>query len=801
MKVKMHRTYSAGHPVEMGSGIETLLRELRQAWRSLLRHKGLMATVLASLALGVGANTALFSVLDAVVLRPLPLKDGERVFAVRETRHGQITGGNPQRLYDWLAQIPSLESAAAYYSEQLVARVNGEPIRIQVARTFADAFRTTGVYPVAGRGFNEDEMRGRGGAVTVLSTRSARQLFGDAARAVGQSFELNQRPTTVIGVMASGMGLPDSADAWMPAPASLQAGSRKAAFLFCFVRLRSGVTSDQAAAEWRVLEQRLAAQYLDSDRGLVAHLEPLQLAAGKEARPLLRTLLLISGLVLLIACWNIGTLLLSRASERQREASIRKAMGGGNWDVMRLYLTESMLLAAIGSALGSCLAVLLLDILKSALPTDLPRLETAAIDVRMLLFSAGISLICGLLFGAGPAWYAMRSPIQPSMGRALRRPWLSGALVVGEVAAAWALLSGAGAVMDAFLRLRNTSLGFDATQIVTVKISQPWNTPKPRLDSFHAAALEQLGSLPGVRTAALVDRLPLEGGTQSQTVRIAGVTLPPALETRRVSLRGMSAGYFDSILIPYLRGTALQRTGEAVVNEAFWKLYLNGREPVGQELSLEGGKRFRISGVAADLRHDLLEQQQPEIFVLMEDVYWPLAHFVLRATGDVPTLRRAVRERIRQVDPGIWIDEIRTMEERIESARSAPQLVTGFMSGFSLLALLLAAIGIHGLLASEVAQRTREIGIRAALGADPSRIVREVLHRGMRLVWVGGAIGFVISLWALPLLQALPLGIQDQPVLPRLVAVAVLATAALAACGWPARRAARIDPANTLRSE
>ncbi|MBS1825986.1 MAG: ABC transporter permease [Acidobacteria bacterium] len=781
--------------------METVLRELRQAWRSLLRRKGLMAAVLASLALGVGANTALFSVLDAVVLRPLPLADGGRVFAVRETRDGQSTGGNPQRVYDWAAQIPSLESAAAYYTEQLVARSDADPVRIPVARTFADVFRTTGVYPAIGRGFRAEEMRGRSDAVAVLSTSLARQLFGDASGAVGKIFELNQKPTTVVGVMAPGTGLPDSAEAWMPAPATLQEGSRKASFLFCFVRLRPGVAVEQAASEWRVVEQRLAAQYPDSDKGLSARLELLQSAAGEEARQLLQTLLLISGLVLLIACWNIATLLLSRAAERQREASIRKALGGGNWGLLRLCLAESLLLAALGSALGSVLAVLLLDVLKAALPADLPRLETASIDARMLFFSAVISLICGLLFAAGPAWYAMRSPIQPSMGRALRRPWLSGALVVGEVAAAWALLSGAGTVMDAFLRLRNATLGFDAGQLVTVKISQPWNTPKSRLDAFHAAALEQFGSIPGVRAAALVDRLPLQGGTQSQTVRIAGVPLPPALESRRISLRGMSTGYFDTIGVPYLSGAAPQRKGEAVVNEAFAKLYFNGRQPAGQELQLEGGKRFRVTGVAANLRQELLSGDTPEIFVLMEDVYWPMAHFVLRASGDGATLQRAIRERIQRIDPRLWIDEIQTMEHEVEAARSAPALVTWLMSGFSALALLLAAIGVHGILAGEVAHRRREIGIRAALGAAPQRIAGEVLQRGMRLAATGAAIGVVLCLWELPLLQALPLGIRDLPLFPKLAAAIVLSLAALAAGYWPARRAARIDPAITLRAE
>ncbi|MFN7938254.1 MAG: ADOP family duplicated permease [Bryobacteraceae bacterium] len=781
--------------------METLLRELRQAWRSLLRRKGLLAAILASLALGVGANTALFSVLDAVVLRPLPIKDGDRVFAVHETRDGQPTGGNPQRLYDWAAQVPSVEAAAAYYTEQLVARSNADPVRIPVARTFADLFRTTGVYPTAGRGFTEEEMRGRGDAVAVLSTRFARQLFGDASRAVGQTLELNQKPTTVIGVMAPGSGLPDSADAWIPAPASLQAGSRKAAFLFCFVRLRNGVTSAQAAAEWRVVEQRLAAQYPDSDGGLTARIESLQTAAAADARQLLQTLLLISGLVLLIACWNIATLLLSRAAERQREASIRKALGGGNWALMRLYLAESLLLAAIGSALGSVLAVFLLDLLKSALPADLSRLDTASVDARMLLFSAAISLASGLIFAAGPAWYAMRSPIQPAMGRALRHPWLSGALVVGEIAAAWALLSGAGTAIDAFLKLRNSSLGFDSGHLLTVKISQPWNTPKPRLDAFHAAALEQLGSIPGVRTAALVDRLPLQGGTQSQAVRIAGLSLPPALESLRVSLRGMSATYLDAIGVPYLSGAAPQRKGEAVINEAFAKLYLSGRQPVGQELLLEGGKRFRITGVAANLKQDLLAENPPEIFVLMEDVDWPLAHFVLRTTGDGSAVQQTIRERVRQIDPRLWIDEIQTMEEGLASARSAPRLVTWLMTGFSILALLLAAIGVHGILAGEVAQRTREIGIRAALGAGPQRIVREVLHRGMRLVAIGATIGLVLSLWELPLLQAMPLGILDLPLLPKLMAAFVLTAVALAASYWPARRAARIDPAITLRSE
>ncbi|MBL8218675.1 MAG: ABC transporter permease [Bryobacterales bacterium] len=634
--------------------LETSLRETRQAWRSLMRRKGLVAAALLSLALGVGANTAIFSVLDAVVLRPLPLANSERVFAVREMRDGQATGGNPRRLYDWISHIPSLESAAGFYTEQLVVGGAEEPLRVPVARTFAGLFRTTGVEPAIGRGFSEAEARGNGEPVVVLSFRLARRLFGDAGKAVGRSLQLNGAKATVVGVMASAAGLPDTADAWLPAPASMQAGSRKASFLFTFVRLRNGASAAQAASQWRVVQQRLAAQYPDSDRGLEARLEPLENLAGAEARQILQLLLAISALVLLIACWNIATLLLARATERQREASIRKALGGDNWAVVRMYLSESMLLAAMGSVLSAVVAMFLLDVLKAALPADLPRLGAAAIDARVLAFCVGVSLLCGLVFGLGPAWFAMRSPLQPRMNRSQRRPWLSGALVVGEVAATLLLLTAAGTVMNSFLNMRLKPLGFEMGQLLTVKISQPWSTPKARLDAFHGAVLEQLGSIPGVRAVGLADRLPLEGGTQSQTVRIAGIALPPALESQRVSLRGVSRGYFETMSVALSMGEPLQRRGEAVVNQAFWKTYLRGENAVGRVMTLEGGGQFRIVGVAANIRQDALAETPPEIFVSMEDVYWPLAHFVLRAEGDAGALRRAVRERIRQVDAGIY---------------------------------------------------------------------------------------------------------------------------------------------------
>ncbi|MBL8177124.1 MAG: ABC transporter permease [Bryobacterales bacterium] len=779
-----------------------MVRETRLAWRSLTRRKGLMATALASLTLGVGANTAIFSVVDAVVLRPLPLTDARRVFAVREMRGGQATGGNPRRLYDWMEQLRGLEAGAGFYTEQLAVGGSEEPRRVPVVHTFGDLFGATGVGPAVGRGFSAEEMRGRGEAVAVVSSRLARGLFGEPASAVGRSLEVNGAKATIVGVMGQGMGLPNEAEAWLPAPEGMQAGSRKAAFLFTFARLREGVSEAAATAEWRVLEQRLAAQYPDSDRGLVARLEPLENFAGAETRQMLRMLFAVSGLVLLIACWNIATLLLSRAAERQREASIRKALGGGDWSLARAYLSESLLLSAMGGVLSAGSAAFLVDVLKAALPPDLPRLETAAVDWRVLLFCTVVSLVCGLVFGAGPAWYAARAPMQPAMNRAARRPWLSGALVVSEVAVCLLLLTAAGSAIGAFLKMRGAPLGFDTEQLMTVRIAQSWNTPKAKLDRFHREALEQLGAIAGVRAVGLMDRLPLGGGTQSQTVRVSGAIPRPELESQRVSLRGVSSGYLETLGVRFLRGGGLQRTGEAVVNEEFWKTYLGGGDAVGREIATEGGRRFRITGVAANIQQNPLVDTPAEVFVPMEDVYWPIANFVLRAQVDAWALRRAVRERIRELDAGVWIDEMGTLEQKVVEAWSAPRLVSALMGGFALLALLLASVGIHGIVAGEVAQRRREIGIRAAMGAAPGRIAREVLRRGMRLAWVGGGMGLGLSFWGLPVLRGLPGGAGvEAPIGPLLAAGTLLLCAAGAASYWPARRAARIDPAETLRSE
>ncbi len=794
--------------------------------RTLSRRKGLALAAIASLALGIGANSAVFSVVDAVLLRPLPLPHPERLVVIQESKNGEPSGSNPARLADWASQVTDLSAAAGFYGEGLVLTGQGEPERLRVIRSFGRPLAVLGLRPLEGRAFTAAEEAGRGERVALVGERAWRHRFGADPRLLGRVLTLSGEPYQVIGVLPEGpdgLGYPQELDLLIPAPPDVQKSSRHSGFLKIVARLRPDATLAGLTAQLDTVARRLAKQYPDTDAGRSARPVPLQEDQSGDARRPLLILLGTVAAVLLIACVNIASLLLARASERQREAAIRSALGAGRGGLVRLYLVESLLLAFGGGALGLLLAAALLALLKGVLPADTPRLAAAHLDPRVLGFGLLLALLCGLGFGLAPAWKASRG--RPAYGlrdgaRAgiSRRDLLARRLLVAvQVMLSVVLLAGVGLLARSLFAMRGAPLGFRPDSVLTVAINFPWDTPKARLDAFYAEALEAFAALPGVDRVGLVDRLPLDGGSQSGPIAIDGRPLSPSLAARDVSHRAASAGYFHALDIPLKAGHLLRDAGaagprEALVNEALVRAYFPAGDALGARLTFdvkpEKGESpvwFTIAGVVGNVRMTADQAApRPEVFVLPRDTYWPMARFVLRASGPAAAPARlapAVRRAVHRLAPDLPVDRIATLDSAVDLATADTRVRVRLLGGFALLALWLAALGLYGVLASDVAQRTHEIGVRLALGADPGRVSRAILGKGLAIVLAGLALGLAGAVALGRWLGSFLFGVAPLDV-PVLVGVSLTMLAVAAAASFlPASRAAEVDPVIALRHE
>jgi predicted permease len=793
----------------------TLSSDALHALRNLRRRPAFTATAILSLVFGIGATSALFSVVDAVLLKPLPLPEADRLVVIEERKGTNPTGGNPARLSDWATQVPAFHGVAGVYTEGLVLTGAGAPESVETLRTVGRTLAAFGVRPALGRGFTPEEERGEGAPVVVLSHGYWQRRFGGDPGILGRTLALGGAARTVVGVLPRDLGFPEHALAWAPAAADVQQAPRTAGFLLVLARLAPGATVATAQSQVDLLALRLRAEHPESDGDLTARLVPLREREVRETRSPLLLLLGAAAFVLLIACVNVGGLLLSRGNERQREGAVRRALGAERFSLVRLFMAESVLLGLAGAILGLFAASWGVVLLKAVLPEDMPRLLAAEVDWRAAFFAAGLGLASSLLVGAIPAWQAsrgtpggLRDAGQVSIG--LRQQRLRSALVVAEVALSAMLVTGAGLLARSFLGVQSQSLGFAPENTLTLSLAYPWDTPKQRLDRVYHAALESLGAIPGVRAVGLADRLPLQGGSQSRYLAAGGRELPPALANQEVSYRGASPGYFGAVGIPVRLGRvfAVRPTGstvhEAVVNEALARAFFPGESALGQSLSARGEANalsYEIVGVVGDVRLESAAPVRPEVFVPMDDVYWPMASFVIRAAGEARDLLPAVRAAVQQVDPEQVAGRVATLEEGVGEAIAAPRLRALLVGGLALSALLLAATGLFGLLANDVAQRAPEIGIRMALGAEPEGLGRSAIGRGLGLGALGLALGLPAAVALGRVMQGLLFGVAAQD--PRALAGAVLVTlGACALAAWvPARRAARLDPATILRRE
>ena len=813
--------------------LSLLARDLRYALRTLGKRPGFTAVVVLTLALGVGANAAIFSVANAVLLRPLPYPGAERLAVVwgTPTDNDSVKVGTSSSFPDY-ADIRdaarSFEQLAAYSRERHTLTGSGEPVLVPAAPVTANLFATLGVAPAVGRAILPEEDRPGGTRVVVLSYALWQSHFGGDPSVVGRAVVLNGNPYTVVGVMPKGFQFPRDAQLWVPAGQMDRVGSRGMHSFRIVGRLRPGVAREAAEAEVRTIARGLEAQYPQDNAKRSARVVTLHEATVGEMRPALLVLLAATGAVLLIGCANVANLLLVRAAGREREAAVRAALGAGRGDLVRQWLTESLVLALAGGALGLLVAHWGVAGLIAFAPQSIPRADEIRLDGAVLAFLIGVSVLTGLAFGLVPALHFSRGGtvgeggVMTGRGAAAASPTrrrLRHALVVSEVALAMVLVVAAGLLIKSFNRLQRVDLGFEPEGLLVAQLRLPPSkfpdADRARIRGLYADVATRAAQIPGVRSTAIALEHPFSPGWTS-SFTIAGAPRPRDGEEPESRIRPVSPEYFRTVGAPLLAGRDITARdvegtpGAVVVNEAFARQHFPG-EPLQRVLGRRIDRsawwagmpeHWEIVGVAAD-EHFLGPQAAPD-----PATYFAFAQFtfkdmyvVLRTAGDPAAAAAPLRRAIAAADPDIAIDNLETMEHALGDWVAAPRFNTSLLALFAGVALLLAALGIYGVLAYAVAERTAEIGVRMALGAPRASVIRLVVGQGMALALAGVAAG---TLGALALTRSLDRLLFDvratDPAVFGAVAL-LLGTVALVACWVPARRAARVDPVVALRQE
>lgn len=796
--------------------LDGLLRDFRFAARSLRRHPGLFWTAVLSLGIGIGACCTIFAVADAALFASLPVEGADRLVTVAEFRDGRPSGGNAPRMRDWGTAISSFESIMGIYGEGPTLLGRGDPRRVEVARLFGDPLTVLRAQPALGRAFDENERRGRGEAVALITDRFWRKEFNGQPSAIGAVLNLSGAAVTVIGVMPATFLYPPDLDVLLPAPADLQEGGRGAGYLYVAGRLKPGATLAAAQSQAQAAAAALSSQYPETDRGLTVQLRPMGEDLGQKSKePVLAALAAVL-LVLLIACVNIASLLMARAAERQRESAIRAALGAGQASLVRLHLAESAVLAIAGAGLGLAIAWLGLDYIKRELIFDVHRLAEASIDGRVALFCLALACLSVAVFGVLPSFEAARVRLAQAIGDGARgtgrrKQRGRAALVVLQVGLSAVLLSGAGQIVRSLMLMRQAPLGFSAGQVYTLRADFPWDTPRTRLAHFIRDTEAAVRAIPGVRSVGVMDRLPLAGGTQTRKIaEIRGKVLPPAAQAIEVSVRGVTPGIFAALSVPLISGDWLsdrQPARHVMVNSSFARtMFGSPGEAIGREFRYEtrGGtvEWWTISGVVGDIRQSPSDTRQPlQVMTRMDEVYWPMLAIVVLADGQPGAIRSAVRAAAQRSAPDQVLGRDGSLDDEVERSFGEPKLLAGLFAGFALVALALSLIGLVGVLAGEVTSRRREIGIRLALGAIPGKVANGFAWRGFRLTLAGLAAGLFASVPVSGLLANLLFGIAPNDALSVAAASVLLLVCGAAAAYLTSLQAVRVDPVECLRQE
>ncbi len=805
--------------------MQTLLQDLRYGTRMLLKNPGFTLIAVLTLALGIGATTAIFSAVNAVLLQALPYQKADRLVAVSlNDNDGEFGNTGYATFVDWQARARSFDQLALIRSWGGTLTGQGEPENIEGLRVTPEYFKLLGVAPALGRDFRLEDTRPDSRFVVMLSHALWQRQFKADPNVVGKPIVLSGQTFTVIGVMPQmfedllAANFYQKAELWASLGYDVtQAWAcRSCQHLKAFGRLKDGVSLEQTRAEMNAIAATLQQEHPQEYPVPTAVVFGLQNEFVKAIRPALYLLLIAVVVMLLIACANVANLLLARVSDRAREMAVRAALGAGRCRIIRQLLVESLLLAGLGAAVGLVLAVWGVEVLLALKPATMLKMQVIAIDGRVLGFAAAVSLLTAILFGLAPAWQASKPDLQLALkvndctvtaGSRLRS-----LLVVSEIGLALLLLVGAGLLLKSFVQLLNVKPGFETGNLITMMIpaaGTKYDDAEP-VRQFYQAVGERVSALPGVEAAGIVSNLPLSGNGDRSGFHIEAKPLPNPAEAPSVERYSISPDYLRTMRIRLLRGRGFTEQDSmnaplvVLISQTTAQRFWPNEDPLGKRVRLggAGGELRTIVGIVPDVLHRGLEDG-PDIQAYVPHAQWADSMMQLAVrTGSAPSgVIAAIRNEVRAVDKDIPIYQVATMDQLVTGATTSRRFTMLLVSSFAGLALLLAGLGIYSVIAYSVMQRTHEIGIRVALGAQLGDVLRLVIGQGMRLVFLGLALGLLASLALTRLMRSLLFGVSaTDPVTFSMVAL-LLAIVALLACWLPARRATKVDPIIALRYE
>jgi predicted permease len=822
----------------IGISVDTLMRDLRYAFRTLARNRAFSSVVILTLALGIGANTAIFSVVNGVVLKPLPYPEPDRLLMLWEKQISDSTLGTvaPANFYDWREQTQSFDKIAAIDSyPDFILNGSGEPQRLTGAAASADFFSLLGVRMALGRDFLAEEDRPGRSDVVILSYSAWLRYFGGRPEIVGKTVTLNSTAYTVVGVLprdfslvskASDFGARNRFDLWTPLALASppEAWERGTHSLCVFARLKPGVPLQRAQADLDRVAANLARLYPSDDKNKGITAVPLGQHVVGDVRTALLTLLAAVGMVLLIACANVANLLLTRAATRSKEIALRVALGASRTRIARQLLTETMVLAAFGGMLGLTFAFLTVPVLLRHLPPDLPRTSEIAVDGRVLLFTSVISIVTGMVFGLVPFFRSQAVSPGDSLklserGIATGQSRLRSALIVGQVAIALVVLTGAGLMTKSLWKLLQVAPGFQTEHILTARLSLPPEYANGykygiglhrRISAFQQLLLTGVRGIPGVQSAAFAAYLPLSGTESQWAFDIEGRPAKPHGIYDLTAYRPVSAGYFETIGIPIDHGRGFE-TGDnedgplvVAINESMARTFWNHENPIGRRLRFSGPEWRTIVGIVGDVHHaGLGAKPAPETYV----PYGQVANvevrptIVLRTAVEPASVTSALRKAVSEVDRNVPMDQVETMTQIVSSSVGQWRFRTALLATFALLAVFVASVGLYGVMGYLVSQRTREFGIRMAVGASRGAVLWLVAGEAAKLVGIGIGLGLFASAIVARWIASLLFGVAPFDTATVACVSVLLSFVGLGASYVPARRAAKADPMDSLRYE
>lgn len=798
--------------------MDTLIKDIRYGIRSLLTRPAFAVVAIITLALGIGANTAIFSVINAVLLRPLSYDQPERLVTFRSNQ-------SALDLTDVVASSHTFTKIGGEVLGPLAYTAGAEPVQIQVGQVSGEYFEVLGVKPERGRYLTANDDKNGGPFVVVLSHALWQRQFGGDQNILGKTIPLSGNSYSVVGVMPPGFKSPrENSEAWTPVHISnpVAANFRGVHFLRTYGRLAPGITLQQASAEMRIIDEQLARQYPAENKNRSTALIPLQERIVGQSKSALLILFAAVSLVLLIACANFANLLLARGAERGREIVIRTALGAGRWRIVRQLLTESILIALVGGAIGVVFAWWGINFLIALKPENLPRLDEVGVDLRVFGFTLGVSLLTGLIFGLLPAWTASRAAGASGLKEGARgasasrsQQRLRNAFVVGELAIALVLLVGAGLLVKTFWKLRNVDPGFSSDHLLTMRVELPesrYKEVEPQT-RFRTQALANINSLPGTK-GAMVSELPLSGDSLNHDFVIEG--RPPIAPGDEPSLetRSVMGDYFHVMGMPLKSGRDLQAQDfdpnaplVGIANDEMVKQFFPNENPLGRRVRWARNpvvEWIEIVGVVGNVKHFGLDlPEQPALYSPYTQINsWKRwMTFAVRTQADPAAMTQVVKEQIWKVDSQLPITRVKTMNDVAAASFDARRFNMLLLTLFAGLALVLAAVGVYGVMSYAVTQRTHEIGIRMALGAQVGNVLKLVMKSGLMIATVGVAIGLAGAFALTRLMSSLLFAVEPTDKATFAGVSLCLLLIALAACYIPARRATKVDPLQALRYE